>query len=49
MKEERERENPPARKVGREREKINGQTDTEIYPQGENKIRGKRSLIEERG
>ena len=44
----RERRHPPARKVGREI-KIYGQLDTEIYPQEENKIRGKRSLIEERG
>ena len=44
----REIRNPPARKVGRGM-KIYRQPDTEIYPQEENKIRGKRSLIEERG
>ena len=47
VKEEREKESSGSK--GRKREKINGQLDTEIYPQGENEIRGKRSLIEERG
>ena len=44
----REKRNPSVRKVGREM-KIYGQPDTEIYPQKENKIRGKKSLIGERG